>query len=57
MNGKSNTELSKFEYQLMDNALPSTAWNPRFIAAACRAVINELKTPKIIPRPETCTLS
>lgn len=57
MNGKSNTELSKFEYQLMDNALPSTAWNPRFIAAACMAVIAELKMPKKIPGPEKCTLS
>jgi hypothetical protein len=57
MNGNSTTELSKLEYQLMDSALPSTTWRPRFITAACRAVIKELEMPKRTPRPETCTLS
>jgi hypothetical protein len=57
MNGKSNKALSKLEYQLMDNALPSTTWNPRFITAACKAVIIELEMPKRTPRRETCTLS
>jgi hypothetical protein len=56
-NGKSNNALSKLEYQLMDNALPSTTWNPRFITAAWMAVIKELAMPKITPRPETWTLS
>jgi hypothetical protein len=56
-NGKSNIALSKLEYQLMDNALPSTTWNPRFITAACRALIKELAMPKMIPGPEICTLS
>jgi hypothetical protein len=56
-NGKSNNALSKLEYQLMDNALPSTTWNPRFITAACRALIKELAMPKRIPGPEICTLS
>ena len=57
MNGNRNNALSKLEYQLMDNALPSTTSNPRFITAACTADIKELVMPKRIPRPETCTLS
>jgi hypothetical protein len=57
INGKRNKALSKLEYQLMDNALPSTTWNPRFITAACRAVIKELEMPKRTPRLETCTSS
>jgi hypothetical protein len=56
-NGMSKRELSRLEYQLMDNALPSTTSNPRFITAACMAVIKELNMPKNIPRLETCTWS
>jgi len=56
-NGRSNRALNRLEYQLMDNALPPTASNPRFIAEAWRAVIKELAMPKQMPRPETWTPS
>jgi hypothetical protein len=52
MNGISSTALSRLEYQLIDNALPSTTLNPRFITAAWRAVIKELEIPKTTPRGE-----
>lgn len=52
MNGTRSTELSKLEYQLIDNALPSTTLNPRFITAAWRAVIKELEIPKKTPSGE-----
>lgn len=53
MNGMSNTELSRLEYQLMDSALPSTTSKPRFMTAACRALSKELDAPKKMPRLET----
>lgn len=53
INGTSNTELSRLEYQLMDRALPSTTSKPRFITAACSALSKELEAPKKMPRPET----